>query len=249
MTATLDIAALTHRGALRKANEDCLLLGSLVAADVDLPEPVVMRLVVADAVTVALADGMGGHAGGQVASRTVVQLLASSPIKHAAVDSTRTRLADIDADLTDLAARRASLAEMGTTVAGVVADPATCVWFSVGDSRVFQIRAGYVAQLSTDDSAPSGTTKGALLSWLGPRPRGTLPTPAVEPLDRSDGVRWLLCSDGLSDVVGVTAMEDILRRTENDAEAVRGLFAAAMAASAPDNVSVVLIRPQGFAQS
>lgn len=56
MIGTLDVVALTHRGRVRKANEDCLLIVSLVAADVDVAEPVVLSLPVHGAVTVGLAE-------------------------------------------------------------------------------------------------------------------------------------------------------------------------------------------------
>lgn len=70
------VTAMTHRGAVREGNEDAFVVGALTSAGVDTVDPVVVRLLVEEATVVAVADGLGGHSAGEIASALAVRRLA-----------------------------------------------------------------------------------------------------------------------------------------------------------------------------
>ncbi len=112
------------------------------------------------------------------------------------------------------------------------------LWFNVGDSRLYRYHRGRLAQLSVDDTPP-GRRSGVITQSLG----GGEPPPKIAPhvgqerlLDPS---RFLLCSDGLTDMLDDKDIEDCLALA--DPEAVVNLFERAMRAGGVDNISIVLV--------
>ena len=134
-----------------------------------------------------------------------------------------------------MADKDAAVAGLGTTIAGLVVRADGGLRFGVGDSRVYCEHGGYLAQISTDDRGPEG----GLTQCLGGRGDGSELRATVEPLPQAG--RWLLCSDGLSDLVGVEAMEELLNGPGNTCRAVKALWAAAMNATGRDNITIVLV--------
>jgi serine/threonine protein phosphatase PrpC len=246
MTWTVRVTAMTHRGAVRGSNEDALVVGAFLASEVDLTDPVAFRITPTEPVVVAVADGLGGYGGGERASAHAVRRLAVGP-DVASPDGLNEVLNDISREIEKLATEP-GLAGMGTTVAGLVVGPDSCLWFNVGDSRVYQENGGYLGQLSRDDS-PSVLVDGLI---DGPAPTTSVITQylggarADGPVHPHVGVvepagRWLICSDGLSDLVEVTEMERILRAETDELRAVKALWVAAMNASGRDNISILLV--------
>ncbi len=239
MTAVLRVTAMTHRGAVREHNEDSLVVGAFTACGADMPDPVVWDVPLTAPVIVAVADGMGGHAAGELASAHAVRALAGqAPRDGAAIDAVLRR---IDGELLERARVDAGLAGMGTTVAGVVVAPDGVLRFGAGDSRVYLEHGGYLALISTDDRGPSG----GLTQYLGGRVDGSELSPAVEPLAAAG--RVLLCSDGLSDLVDLETMEQLLTGPGGSPRAVKALWAAAMNASGRDNITIALVELQPVA--
>lgn len=227
------VSALTHRGAVRPGNEDSLVVGALTVSGADMAEPAVIDLPLTAPVLVAVADGMGGHAAGEIASAHVAAGLSrAGPVDPGEVTAL---LRALDGQLRARAGVEPGLAGMGTTVAGVVLGVAGAFRFGVGDSRVYREEAGFLSMLSTDDRAPGG----GLTQCLGGA--GGSVDPSVEPLDLPADGRLLLCSDGLSDLVGLEEMEAVLARPGGSARAAKALWVAAMNASGRDNISIMLI--------
>ena len=116
---------------------------------------------------------------------------------------------------------------MGTTVAGVVVTPSRVIAFNVGDSRVYRIEDGALVQLSTDDTPgpklPDGRTAvytssiiSQVLGGYGPSgPESGSSHVLSEPL--KDGARYLICSDGLTDLLDQAAIEQVLDETSGPA--------------------------------
>jgi serine/threonine protein phosphatase PrpC len=230
-------SAMTHRGAVRPNNEDAMVLGVFTACGVDMVNPVSWEAPLTAPVLVAVADGMGGHNGGEIASAyTVRELAAASPTDAAEIEAALLR---IDGDLHELSRSAPEVAGLGTTVAGLLLGPDSGVWFNIGDSRIYRERGGYLAQLSVDDrSLRTGTT---LTQCLGGHANGTPLRPRIEPLNVHKDGRWLLCSDGLSDLLDDSVIEKLLANPGEPSRTVTALWAAAMNASGRDNITIVLL--------
>jgi serine/threonine protein phosphatase PrpC len=137
---------------------------------------------------------------------------------------------------------------MGTTVAGIAVGSGGVVVFNVGDSRVDRIGARGLVQLSTDDTPGPKLADGRTAAHTTALITQTLggadvlnevePHVLEEPLEA--GARYLICSDGLTDLLDLA---DIGAELEEDDEAsVSALFRAAMAKGGHDNVSIILVR-------
>jgi serine/threonine protein phosphatase PrpC len=231
----LRVAAMTHRGAVRRSNQDALVVGSFTACGVDMTDPVSWELPLSSPVLVAVADGMGGHAAGEVASALAVRTLAAAAPQDA--EELVAALRRVDAELTELSRSDPAVAGLGTTIAGVLVGPDGGVRFGAGDSRVYLASGGYVVQLSVDDRGPSG----GLTQCLGGRGGGSELTVRVEPLDDVGFGRLLLCSDGLGDLVEPESMEGLLHGPGGPVREVKAMWAAAMNASGRDNITIALI--------
>lgn len=231
-------AMLTDVGKVRQRNEDM--------ADVDAKRGVYV-----------LADGMGGHPAGNVASKTAVVAL----IKHIAGKGTRDRPAKLRESI--LVANRAvlSLAEtdpsmhgMGTTVCVVWLSQARAYIAHIGDSRIYVMRDGQIHQVTRDHTVVRELIERGELSEdsIEAQRMGHILTqavgldPNVEPdlgmIPPQAGDVFLMCSDGLSDIVDDSAMADILKETPDLDEAAKRLVQAALDAGGHDNITVLLVR-------
>jgi PPM family protein phosphatase len=248
----LQATAFTHQGAVRASNEDTIAVGDWITPE-PMSAPVVLEREVEAPLICLVADGMGGHAAGEVASRTVAEHLAARAAEASDQATIAGLLHEANAALFALMDERPAWYGMGTTVAGVVVTPSDVVVFNVGDSRVYRIEDGALVQLSTDDTPgpklPDGRTAvytssiiSQVLGGYGPdNPEEQLnPHVLSEPL--ADGARYLICSDGLTDLVDRNTIEETLDR--DDQASARALFEAAMAAGGDDNVSLILLRIQ-----
>lgn len=203
-----------------------------------------------------VADGMGGHAGGDVASAaTVLDMLH---LDHGHYDGDAgTVLADeiqtANSLLSELVHINPKLAGMGTTVTALLLAEGKLHFAHIGDSRAYRLRNGEFKQISVDhtfvqrlidegrlrpEEAETHPHKNVLMRVLGDvdaSPELDLATYDVEP-----GERWLLCSDGLNYVAG-HVVERTVRETKDLRECVEKLVDLTLEAGAPDNVTVVLV--------
>jgi len=185
---------------------------------------------------------MGGHRGGEIASDlAAARFRDRAPLLKNSDDVTEF-LKDLNRSMFEAAARDVQLAGMGTTVAGFLCRAEGLIWFNIGDSKLFRYRDGYLRQLSVDDVSRVvrvGARKPGLTQAIGGAPGfvDVEPHIGVDPL--VSGWRYLLCSDGLTDVVSVPKITETL--DEADEVAVTRLLEAALAEGAPDNVSIILV--------
>lgn len=196
----------------------------------------------------AVADGMGGHAFGDLASRAVVEALdsvATPENMQQFVDAIRDRLDQVNQDLrADARTRRVPV--MGSTVVALLAcgSEAACLW--AGDSRAYLFRDGRLQQLTRDHSlAEERRSRGAGASAANMITRAVGAADTVEPelatLAARDGDMFLLCSDGLSNMVDAQAITDALAPGDC-ARAAQELIALALANGGRDNITVVAVR-------
>ena len=239
MTVELRYAAATDVGHVREVNEDA----HLVAPPVFL-----------------VADGMGGHAGGDVASAIVAEEFAR--LAETAYDADSAVRAVTDAleasqrRIEQHAAGRVGRASPGTTVAGVLLvegdEPAWLV-VNLGDSRVYRMRGGELVQVSrdhslvqdlidsgdlTEDEAADHPERHVITRALG-GPGFTEPDLLWLAVDQVD--RLLVCTDGINGLIDDDAIERILASEPDPAVAARALVAAALDAGGEDNATAVVL--------
>jgi serine/threonine protein phosphatase PrpC len=248
----LNATAYTHQGVVRARNEDTVAVGDWITSE-PMAAPVVLEHTIGVPLICLVADGMGGHAAGEVASRTVAEHLVRRAAQATDEAAMAQLLHEANDELFGLMNETPVWYGMGTTVAGVAVAPSGVLVFNVGDSRVYRIEAGGLVQLSTDDTPgpklPDGRTAvytssiiTQVLGGYGPDQPAEQIDPHVlsEPL--ADGARYLICSDGLTDLLEQTAIEELL--DHNDEASAAALFEAAMARGGDDNISLILLRIQ-----
>jgi PPM family protein phosphatase len=196
----------------------------------------------------AVADGMGGHAAGDVASATVISAIRSFDAASDPGCLTAVLGSAVNAANRQLAARAAAdpgLADMGSTLTAMLWSGAHVAIGHIGDSRAYRLRNQALAQITEDHvvsnlvAAPMPARIGGyLVRFLDARPgwSADLTLRSVLP-----GDRYLICSDGLSGFVGPEAIRDALADGGDLARAADDLVRLAYAAGAPDNVTLVAV--------
>lgn len=228
-------------GRVREHNEDCLYVDRWIA-QASGSHMARHYSIGANSLTLAVIDGMGGYAGGSLASVTVALSLAAGESADLADRVSATNRAVVERGKQTIGHN-----EMGATVAGVVFAGGVATVFNVGDSRVYRYVSGFLGQLSVDDLVPdpTGVRKGLVSQSLGgPIERAIDPHELSVPLE--DGQVFLLCSDGLHDCVENAGIAPLLEL--QPPEAAAALVQAALDAGAPDNVSVIVARVSGASE-
>jgi PPM family protein phosphatase len=127
---------------------------------------------------------------------------------------------------------------MGTTIVGLLLTVDRALWFNVGDSRLYRHRDNRLTKLSVDD-VREGLAVGTITQALGGSPEPTRLVPHLGAEELTVPSRWLLCSDGLTQMVSDDDIEDAMK--VGDEDAVRALFAKAMQAGGADNISIIVV--------
>lgn len=238
---SLKYSALSDVGCVRSDNEDMAYVAGRLIRDSGCSGD--LKYESTDTIAFAVADGMGGCEGGEVASEIVCRSFASfvktglpgkdtdaiTALKEWAIAANRLIL--------DTAGLRPDLAEMATTFTGLLFAHGHLWLINIGDSRCYRIRGGILKQLSVDHSERERTKNSAVPSnliynYMGNTPSGF--TSDVSELYCLEGDSYLLCSDGLSDLVP----DDII---ESNADDIQTLVGLAKAAGGRDNITVIII--------
>jgi serine/threonine protein phosphatase PrpC len=246
----LSVAAITHVGLRRHANEDCMAVNDRIMHE-SMAAPACWRHPLDRTCVCLVADGMGGHPAGDVASRMAVESIVS---QLAGVKPGRERLIDVlretNRSLFVEMARCPERYGMGTTMAGIVGDAHGLVAFNIGDSRIYRVYEAGVEQVSVDDSESAGfgwlllghPPVRVLNQCLGGFPDAAELAPHVLELPAQLGSGFLVCSDGLTDMVSDEAIAQCI---DSDPRiSVSNLLHAALDAGGIDNVSILLARVQ-----
>ena len=209
----------------------------------------------------AVADGLGGHQGGEVASAAAVEPLAALDGREfaepgEAAEALAAAIREGNAAILERAAGDPGLWGMGTTVtAAALAGERHLQLAHVGDSRAYLLRDGSLEQLTTDhtvvgelvrrgrltpEQAAIHPERSILTRAVGLDPRVPVDTP--DPVELRDGDQVMLCSDGLTEAVDDDRIAELLSADADGEAACRSLIDAANAAGGPDNITVVLLR-------
>jgi len=241
----LDVGQYSHRGRRRTNNEDWL--GKFQPED---PARLVQK-----GSLFLVADGMGGHQSGELASRLAVDQVIRSYVDDPGVDvghSLRRAVESANAALYAQSERGAGAGrDWGTTLVGAVVRRDELWLANVGDSRAYLLRGGRLRQLSEDHSlfpekgdAEPGNRKNrhVITRALGRKP--DVEVDLCPPLKLREGDRVLLCSDGLTTPLSGDQIRAVAGRCPPQ-EAAEALVRAANEQGGPDNVSVILVEVLG----
>ncbi|MDQ1113171.1 serine/threonine protein phosphatase PrpC [Microbacterium testaceum] len=231
----LSWAASTEVGRRREVNQDAVL---------------------ADYPLFVVADGMGGHLGGEIASASTVERLravvATGPVSTKNIEKALSRA------VKDIVAHPETTDEgTGTTLTGVYLETQTdephWVTLNIGDSRVYLLRDGEIVQVTTDHSVVQELIAAGRLSpeEAENHPYGNVITRAVGPsdsvkpdylrLDVLDGDRFVICSDGLTKELTDFGIRHFLEANADPAAAVDAMMGAALENGGRDNISIVVL--------
>ncbi len=268
----VDLGALSHQGLVRPNNEDCYLIArfdrALQTLMTNLPAGQVPGRVEEIGYGMLVADGIGGMAGGEIASSLAASTLVNLALTMSdwimrlngeEIERLMLRLADlyrvVDKTLRDKARADPKLSGMGTTMTLACSLGADLVLAHTGDSRVYLLRAGTLRQLTRDHTiAQAMADAGEILPeevrthrgrHILTRALGGTMDPVEADVDHfhlSDGDQVLLCTDGLSEMVEDETIAAILGKAATPAAACQALIDAALQNGAKDNVTVAVAR-------
>jgi serine/threonine protein phosphatase PrpC len=203
---------------------------------------------------IALADGIGGHRAGAYASREVLAgLSAASEFSPDAIGHV---LQETNRKLHEIGRDKPEFEGTGTAVVGLVAGPEGIFGFNVGDARLYRQQAGRLTQISADDSveqllileglleATDGVRSNymhALTQSVGGSAEYHRLEPHIYPVTVKSSARFLLCTDGLTDMISNKTIESYIVPHLKPAAAVQSLFSAAMEAGGRDNITIAIV--------
>jgi len=231
-SVSLRVAWRTDTGRLRRNNQDA---------------------VIASEGLYGVADGMGGHNGGEIASGELRDgLVREITGKEPDLDTLRQAVEKMNLELWERQEHDAALTGMGTTLTAIWPSPTEMLVAHVGDSRAYLFRDGEMTQVTSDHSMVADMVRRGILTEEQAachpmrnyitRAVGTEDTIEVDMLSfpRQTGDRWLICSDGLH---GMTTKAELKRlgQVENLEEAADQLLLAALDGGGRDNISLVLL--------
>ncbi|MGW5715657.1 protein phosphatase 2C domain-containing protein [Amycolatopsis sp. NPDC003865] len=232
MTLVLRYAARSDRGLVRSSNQDSVYAGP--------------RLL-------ALADGMGGHAAGEVASKVVIASLAPLDDDEPGDDllaQLREAVANGNAAIAELVSQDPDLDGMGTTLTAVLFAGNRLGLVHVGDSRAYLLRGGQFAQITRDDSfvnelleqgriTPEEAAVHPQRSLLLKALTGHEVEPSLTVREARSGDRYLICSDGLSGMVSDETLAEAVQIPDPQQCADR-MIELALKGGGTDNVTVII---------
>jgi PPM family protein phosphatase len=198
---------------------------------------------------VAVADGMGGHAAGEVASSIAVKTLAQSAkvFTHPEIDEESgddlylQSIQDVDAAIKSEVEENPALSGMGTTLTSLFLRGNAVALLHIGDSRAYRLRGSSFDQLSVDHTViqsdiASHPQRSVLTQVLMGEGNIEVPLPLF---DVKPGDRFLICSDGLSSVLTEKEIKTLLKGRDRE-DAVAALVEATYVNGAPDNVTLIV---------
>jgi serine/threonine protein phosphatase PrpC len=203
----------------------------------------------------AVADGMGGHAAGGVASAAVIDALRSLDTEVPAgelVDALDHAVRRAGSTLRDMAAADPALTGMGTTLTALLRSGSQLGLLHIGDSRAYLVRDDEVFQITHDHTMVQSLLDDGRITpaevashpqrWLLLRAltTGGEFAPDLQLREARAGDRYLLCSDGLHGVVAAEAIAHVLRAVGDPDQAAKDLVALAISGGGPDNITCIV---------
>ena len=224
----------THQGLVRASNQDSVLM---------------------DTGVYGVADGMGGHKGGETASRVAVQVIKNALRgKKPEQRALQVGIEAANRRIFDMSRHDSSLSGMGTTLTFLWEKENEVFISHVGDSRAYLLRDGELTQITDDHSVVAELLRSGVITAEAARTHpyrnvitravGVDPTVEADFLthDLKPGDLWLICSDGLYNMVPNDVILQVLTSAENEEAAADELLKLALDGGGTDNITFVLCR-------
>lgn len=208
----------------------------------------------------AVADGMGGHAAGEVASEIAVRVLSELAPEHPDVEALGRAIEEANRAVIQAAREGRGRQGMGTTMTAAMLEGERLVIAQVGDSRAYLLHQGKLQQLTRDHSLMADMIEAGQLTPEEARthPQRSVITralgsdahlhPDIYEINVETGDRLLICSDGLSGMIFDDQIENTLRRVQDPQRCASQLVNEAIAAGGHDNVTVIVADVTGYAE-
>lgn len=208
----------------------------------------------------AVADGMGGHAAGEVASEIAVRVLSEQAPEHPDGAALGRAIEEANRAIIQAAHEGRGRQGMGTTMTAAMLEGERLVIAQVGDSRAYLLHQGKLQQLTRDHSLMADMIEAGQLTPEEARthPQRSVITralgsdahlqPDIYEINVETGDRLLICSDGLSGMVFDDEIENTLRRVQDPQRCASQLVNEAIAAGGHDNVTVIVADVTGYAE-
>ena len=208
----------------------------------------------------AVADGMGGHAAGEVASEIAVRVLSELAPEHPDVEALGRAIEEANRAVIQAAREGRGRHGMGTTMTAAMLEGERLVIAQVGDSRAYLLHQGKLQQLTRDHSLMADMIEAGQLTPEEARthPQRSVITralgsdahlhPDIYEINVETGDRLLICSDGLSGMIFDDQIENTLRRVQDPQRCASQLVNEAIAAGGHDNVTVIVADVTGYAE-
>ncbi|MEM7182563.1 MAG: protein phosphatase 2C domain-containing protein [Spirochaetota bacterium] len=250
----VNVSYLSHYGKIRRNNEDSLLVHDEIFSEVNMEAPGIKSLE-SDRLLLAVADGMGGESKGELASRTVLEVLREnlSLFNHRRYFSKL--LSHAKNQLNQIVKKDKGSLGLGTTLSGLYLLENRGIVFSCGDSRVYRINNSSIEKLTTDHSLVQGLydsgyireeemrthpQKNIITSAISGDMTNTKPLVFYEEIMIQKGSKFLICTDGLWESMSSIEMYECITR-ENMIDKVLSLKDISLKNSGRDNISIVYL--------
>lgn len=251
MSILLTAACGCVTGKLRKNNEDNFYFdGQVLPADNNgSPGTLTMKTLLKQDLLVSVFDGMGGENFGEQASYSAAACMRDSDTELRGMTNDVTQFLtglceSMNASVNE-AKEKYLTSHMGTTMVGFYFTQRCVYSCNLGDSKSYVLRGSGLRQLSQDhvdtwSASHSGGSKAPITQYLGIDPEEFMIEPYISKQDYLPGDKYLLCSDGISDMLGDERIAVILREAASAESAVNELIAAAMEAGGRDNITAIV---------
>ena len=230
------IVAFTRRGIGRDQNQDACGIGDILLFGKDTNSGQKLVELSQLPFLVTLADGLGGHSSGDIASRTAIEHMNDAFRGSRGEFKIDEAIADVHHHIRELGEGGSSPYAMGTTIVGAVVNDENCTIFNVGDSRAYWIHDAGINQISEDDVYP-GERTGILKQCLGGG-NPAAPRPHLIQEDIQSGDILVLVSDGISDAVPDDVIKTVV--SERSSECAFNLCEEANRLGGSDDASAII---------
>lgn len=244
--------AYSSRGSVRAHNEDSFLIAQTTGGGGVEDSCAQFAGEIDPSLFFCVADGMGGHAAGDVASAFVVENLRAGETgaERHTQQSLETLVKTIHATLIREGVARGT-PNMGSTLTGILLQKdAPCGFFNAGDSRSYRLRNGFIQQLTRDDSLSSivpDAAKNVITNAVGAGLPDVTVAGRFSPAVAVAGDVFFMCSDGVHGFVGDDDLEKMLAEDAPPEKTARRIVEAAIANNSDDNCTAVVVRIEGDA--